>query len=166
MPLVGLSRSKAGIRAAVRGFRQRIERELLARGGGSIHATSRIHTCCTALRRHLEAEKRLADADGELTFDQWLALADRSVKWKESCDRSLAVLGLEATVRPDDPWREIYNPPSPAAASRDASEPAGADQLPSNETRQNAANAISDPGSESPSSNNVFRPERMEESAS
>jgi hypothetical protein len=99
--LVALGNERAGTRHAVSEFRRRIETELLDRGGGGILAASRIHTCCVALRRHLAAERLLAQSGHPgtpgctLTIDQWQSVADRSVKWKESVDRTLATLGLD-----------------------------------------------------------------------
>jgi hypothetical protein len=106
LPLVALKRERAGIRSACYSFRRRIEAELAERGlGGGVGPASKLHTCLTALRRHLEAEKRLAEAD--LKIEQWLAVADRSVRWKESVDRALASLGVDKQEA-KDVWAELY----------------------------------------------------------
>jgi hypothetical protein len=139
LPLSGLGRCSAGVRSAVRAFRVRIEAELLAAGGGGVAAACKVHTAAVAFKRHLEAEKRLADANGTLPLEAWLALSDRSVRWLEARDRAIAALGLDARVKPSDPWDSIYNAQpvaSPAAAApetcqdrpQDVSEPSGDQQ--------------------------------------
>jgi hypothetical protein len=120
LPLVGLNRAQAGIRAATRAFRRQVEAELLATGGGGIASASKVHTAAVAFRRHLEAEKRKTDANGSLTLEARLALSDRSLLWKVACDRALDAIGLQARKAPADPWDSIYNPPAaPAGAGRD-----------------------------------------------
>jgi hypothetical protein len=106
LPLVGLNNERAGVRAAVRQFRQWVETELLANGGGGIGAASRVNTCCVAMRRHLAAEDLLKRAGPPgslgctLSIDQWVAVADRSLKWKETVDRCLSALGLDVRTEP------------------------------------------------------------------
>jgi hypothetical protein len=100
--MAGLNGERAGVRAAVHAFRQWIEDELLAKGGGGIGAASRVHTAAVAMRRHLAAEDLLKRAGPPgspqctLSIDQWTAIADRALRWKETVDRSLSALGLDA----------------------------------------------------------------------
>jgi hypothetical protein len=114
LPLIGLSSDRAGARVAVRTFRQRVERELLDKGGGGIAQASRVHTAATAMRKHMAAERLLAKAGHPgpgcaLSVDQWIAVADRALKWKETVDRSLEKLGLDAKTGPRswyDEWMD------------------------------------------------------------
>jgi len=67
------------------------------------HSAAKIHSACVALAKHLQAEMRLATMKSELSLEQWLALSDRSVKWKESCDRALSAIGLDPRPTKADP---------------------------------------------------------------
>jgi hypothetical protein len=113
LPLVGLNNERAGVRSAVRHFRQWVETELLANGGGGIGAASRVNTCCVAMRRHLAAEDLLKRAGPPgspgctLSVDQWTAIADRSLKWKQVVDGCLSALGLDVKAEPKS-WYDTW----------------------------------------------------------
>jgi hypothetical protein len=109
VPLVGLKREPAMIRAAVYAFRAKLESELMAKGGsGGVAVASKVHTACIAVRRHLAAERLLSKAGhpGEpgctLSLEQWQAIADRALRWKETVDRCLSALGLDVKAEPLD----------------------------------------------------------------
>jgi hypothetical protein len=105
IPLVALNRERAGLRHGVRSFRLALEAELERRGPMTVFAASRVHTALTALRRHLRVEKVLTTYGDKLTHEQWLAYADRSVRFKETVDRCLASLGLDRDAEQDlHPW--------------------------------------------------------------
>jgi len=116
LALVGLHNDKPGVRYAVLVFRRSLEAEATERGLGGIHVTSRIHTASLALRRHLLAELRLKEGAADLSLADWMNLSDRSLKWKETVDRCLMVLGLDKRAT-KDVWAEVYNgsPQLPAA---------------------------------------------------
>jgi hypothetical protein len=116
LPLSRVNDERAGVRNALAAFRKRVEAELLERGGAhGIAAGSRVHTAATAFRRHLEAERRLHEGRDSLTLPEWVALADRSVAWKEKCDRALTLLGLDKPVVKDI-WSAVYDMPPPPPA--------------------------------------------------
>jgi hypothetical protein len=117
LPLSRVNDERAGVRNALAAFRKRVEAELLERGGAhGIAAGSRVHTAATAFRRHLEAERRLHEGRDSLTLAEWVAVADRSVAWKEKCDRALSLLGLDKP-QVKDIWAGIYDVPPAAAAA-------------------------------------------------
>jgi hypothetical protein len=125
IPLGPLAKGDTHIRRSVATFRRRVEAALLERTPRiSIASQSRLHTACVALRRQMQAEKRLRDGGDKLTAEQWAALADRTVRYKETVDRALQALGLDATSKPVSVWDQIYN--APALAPPSAHEPAGA----------------------------------------
>jgi hypothetical protein len=85
-------------------FRDAVEQAVVERAGSiSVPAASLVHTAIVALRRHLQAERRLADQGAALTVEQWGFLADRSVRYKQTVDTALAKLGLDAN-EDADPW--------------------------------------------------------------
>jgi hypothetical protein len=63
----------------------------------------------------LSAEKLLAaagqpDVEGcKITLDQWQALADRTVRYKETVDRALSALGLDPRSEPRDWYDQIID---------------------------------------------------------
>jgi hypothetical protein len=134
------------VRRQVALFRSGLERAVVERAGSvNVAQASRIHTAAVALRRHLQAERRLAKDGAGMTLEQWTGLADRSVKWKEAVDRGLTALGLDAAAKPVDEygqWLEqaqrqlaaqqaaaaLAPPPAaPPAESRPDSPPSGLD---------------------------------------
>jgi hypothetical protein len=86
----------------VEGFRRLIEAAVVAKAGEvNVAAASRVHTACVGLRRWLQIERRLKEEAGKLVLADWLALLDRSIRYKAEVDRSLAALGLDANPKPD-----------------------------------------------------------------
>jgi hypothetical protein len=100
MPLAFLNRALPGVRVAVKAFRNRLEADVLANGGGGVATASRLHTACLAFQRCLEAERRLAEGRETMKPDEWMTLAAASLRWKETCDRALKDLGLKSSREP------------------------------------------------------------------
>jgi hypothetical protein len=90
------------------GFRGAVEDALVAVTGSiSISAASRIHTAAVALRRHLQAEKRLAALPKDASAEQWALLADRAIRYKQVVDTCLTSLGLDARSIMDPQTRAV-----------------------------------------------------------
>lgn len=105
LPLAKMGRPDTFIRKQSAWFRNALEREVVALAGSvSVAQASRIHTAAVALRRHLQVERRLAKDGGTLCIADWTALADRSVRFKETLDRALASLGLDSRAAPIDTY--------------------------------------------------------------
>jgi hypothetical protein len=111
--LWGLSKERSAVRTATRVFRLALEKAVLANGGGGILEASLIATASTALRRWIQAEYKLTAGKDSLTVEQWTALADRSLRFKQVVDSTLFKLGLDK-LGAKDPWDEVYRLP-PAA---------------------------------------------------
>jgi hypothetical protein len=96
---------------------------------------SRIHTAVVSLRRHLENERKIAEGGDALPLSDWMALCEKSIKFKESCDRALVGLGLDKRVV-KDVWDVVYNsqpaaitaPPSPPEGDRQGNDLAAGDR--------------------------------------
>jgi len=129
LTLAGMTGERAGVRFAVAEFRRSVESELMERGGGGIAVASRVHTACVAMRRHLAAEKLLSlsghpgTPECKLSIDQWIAVADRALRWKETADRALMTLGLDTRVDSRSWYDKLFDeqlippaspPPAPA----------------------------------------------------
>jgi hypothetical protein len=116
LPLVRLTKDARAVKNAVTAFRKQLEREVLDRGGGGLAIGSLVHTAATAMRRHLQAERRMHEEAKTLGLRDWLDLADRSLKWKQAVDKCLAGLGLDRR-EVKDVWDAIYSTPVAAATA-------------------------------------------------
>jgi hypothetical protein len=111
------------LRRQTAAFRNALERAVVAKAGSvTVAQASRIHTAAVALRRHLQVERRLAKDGAAMSVADWTSLADRSVKFKETVDRCLVSLGLEALAKEPDPWQQMMRqpvalPPAPTSPS-------------------------------------------------
>jgi hypothetical protein len=101
-----LNKAKPGVKVAVRAFRQRLEREILASGGGGVGVASRIHSACLSLRRHLETERKIADAK-EITFEQWERMTAASQRFKAAVDKAIDDLGMKVHVENLTEWQKF-----------------------------------------------------------
>jgi hypothetical protein len=128
VPLARMGLGDTFIRRQGAAFRSAVERKLVEAGTTiGIAQASRIHTATIALRRHLQAEKRLANEGAGLSIADWTALADRTLRYKEIVDRSLSALGLEAKTDPNSWIDEFYKQPVPPAPDEpEATTPAAA----------------------------------------
>lgn len=84
-------------------FRGALEAAVVERCGSiGVAQASRIATAATAMRRAAQVDRRLATEGATLSIADWVALADRSVRYRETIDRCLLALGLDAIARPVD----------------------------------------------------------------
>ena len=74
-----------------------------AKGNIGPYQASVIATACIALREFMRIDRYLRDhplPDETVSIDQWAMLTGRVLRHKESVDRSLAKLGLDAAKDP------------------------------------------------------------------
>lgn len=108
-------------------FRAALEAAVVARAGSvSVLQASRIATAATAMRRAAQVDRRLAAEGATLSVADWTALADRSVRYRETIDRCLKALGLELPANGGQPDpRAILAHVEAQAALHLPSQPAG-----------------------------------------
>lgn len=81
-------------------FRNALERAVAEQGGSvGVAQASRIVTAATAMRRAMQVERRLAADGATLSIADWTALADRSIRYRETIDRCLQALGLDTVAK-------------------------------------------------------------------